>query len=93
MTHTLLRRKALILRRQRKSYNQIKSILGVGKSTLSIWLRDSPLTKEEINALRGRSEIRIEKFRETMRRKQEMKIDKYRSEEARSLLPLSHKDY
>jgi len=35
--------KALALRKQEMSYSQIKSILGISKSTLSSWLRDYPL--------------------------------------------------
>ena len=33
------------------SYNDILSEVGVSKSTLSLWLRDIPLTEEQIAAL------------------------------------------
>lgn len=92
MGNVLLHRKALILRKQKKSYSQIKSILGVSKSTLSEWLRAYPLTREEINNLRANSEIRIEKYRQTMRKKREVKLAQYRKEEKQKLLPLSKRE-
>ncbi|OGG34974.1 hypothetical protein A2363_02010 [Candidatus Gottesmanbacteria bacterium RIFOXYB1_FULL_47_11] len=92
MSNVLLHRKALILRKQKKSYSQIKAILGVSKSTLSEWLRAYPLTREEINNLRANSEIRIEKYRETMRKKRQDKLDLYRLEEKKKLLPLSKRE-
>ncbi len=88
------RQKALELRLKKKmSYSQIKKTLGVSKSTLSYWLRDYPLSKERINELRGRSETRIEKFRETMRRKREKRLMGFYSEEKRKWLPLSEKEF
>lgn len=92
MAKTELRRKAIELRRLRKSYSQIKSELGVSKSTLSIWLRDYPLTREEINALRGRSEIRIEKYRKTMQQKRDRRLHSYYDEEKKKLLPFSKRE-
>jgi DNA-binding transcriptional ArsR family regulator len=92
MSNVLLHRKALILRKQKKSYSQIKSILGVSKSTLSEWLRAYPLTRGEINNLRANSEIRIEKYRQTMRNKREAKLAQYRKEEKQKLLPLSKRE-
>lgn len=87
------RQKALELRLKKKmSYSQLKKILGVSKSTLSYWLRDYPLSKKRIEELRGRSEIRIEKFRETMRRKREKRLRKLYSEEKRKWLTLSKKE-
>lgn len=74
------------------SYSQIKKTLGVSKSTLSYWLRDYPLSKERINELRGRSETRIEKFRETMKRKRERRLNGFYREEKRKWLPLSKRE-
>ncbi len=92
MAKTELRRRAIELRRLRKSYSQIKSELGLSKSTLSLWLRDYPLTAEEINALRGRSEIRIERYRKTMRQKKERRLHSYYDEEKKKWLPLSARE-
>jgi transposase-like protein len=92
MTRFLDRRKAFELRKQGKSYSQIKKELGMSKSTLSEWLRKYPLTKEQIDALRGKSEVRIEKYRETMRLKRQNRFYSYYQREQKYLLPLTHKE-
>jgi len=68
------REKAIILRKQGMSYSQIKKILKVGKSTLSTWLKDYPLSKQRIRELRDWSEQRIERCRETKRKKKEKRL-------------------
>jgi DNA-binding transcriptional MerR regulator len=65
---------ALKLRRNGLSYSDIKTRLNVSKSTLSLWLRDLPLTRERINELRSNSPRRIERYRETMRLKKETRL-------------------
>ncbi|HCC05126.1 TPA: hypothetical protein DEP58_02355 [Patescibacteria group bacterium] len=60
---------ALALRKQGKSYSEIKAKTGISKSTLSGWLHEYPLSKEELVFLRDKSPIRIEKYRETMAKK------------------------
>lgn len=93
MTRVRDRQKALELRIKRKmSYSQIKKALGASKSTLSYWLRDYPLAKERIRELRGRSETRIEKFRETMRRKREKRLSRFYREEKKKWLPFSKRE-
>lgn len=92
MTRLLERERALKLRKEGKSYNEIKGILGVSKSTLSVWLRQYPLTKERIDALRAHSEKRIELFRETMRQKREKRIKAVYHKQKETLLPLSKKE-
>ncbi|MFA6050626.1 MAG: hypothetical protein WC761_05515 [Candidatus Paceibacterota bacterium] len=73
MANKALKEKALRMRlEQSMSYSQIKAEIGVNKSTLSGWLKDFPLSKEKIHAL-SHSEGRIEKFRQTMIGKQEVK--------------------
>jgi hypothetical protein len=86
------RRKALELRKQGKSYSQIKKELALSKSTLSVWLRNYPLSKEQIRVLRDWSEVRIEKFRRTMQRKREKRLASYRAEERKKWLPLSPRE-
>lgn len=83
---------ALELRKQGKSYSQIKKELGLSKSTLSVWLRKYPLSKERINQLRARSEVRIERYRQTMQRKRELRMAQYIKEEKEKWLPLSEKE-
>ena len=65
--------KAIKLRLKGLSYSQIKTKLGLSKSTLSGWLDKYPLTAERIKELRDKNPRRIEHFRATMRRKREVK--------------------
>lgn len=92
MSHTLLHRKAILLRKQRKSYSQIKAMLGVSKSTLSEWLRGFPLTREEINNLRANSEARIERYRQTMQRKRLARFEQCLAEQKRAYVPLTRRE-
>ena len=84
--------KALALRKQQLSYSQIKKILKVSKSTLSYWLRYYPLSEERIRELRAYSERRIEKFRETMRKKREIRLKEIYETQKRLLLPLKDRE-
>src|SRR5215469_1646631 len=92
MTKNLLRRQALVLRKLGKSYSQIRNELGISKSTLSVWLREYPLTKEQLRQLNYFNEIRIEKFRQTMQLKREIRLQKYYKEMKRTILPLSNRE-
>lgn len=83
---------ALKLRREGKSYSQIKLALKVSKSTLSYWLRDLPLSKQRIRELRDWNEVRIERYRETRRRTKEVLLKKIYAEERFKILPLSKRD-
>jgi len=80
------------LRLQGASYSQIKSQLGVSKSTLSGWLKKYPLPPERIRELRDFSEQRIENFRNTMRIKRETRQNLVYQKEKEYLLPLSKKE-
>ncbi len=62
---------ALKLRHQDLSYSQIQSRLNVSKSTLSNWLKDFPLSSQRINELRSNNPKRIERFRNTMKKKRD----------------------
>lgn len=67
--------KAIELRKLGYSYSQIKEELHVSKSSLSLWLRDMPLPEERIRELRDTSSIRIERTRETKRKKKQNRLD------------------
>lgn len=69
------RERARVLRKQGKSYSEIKELLGIGKGTLSIWLRDMPLSDKQLRELRDLNPKRIEKYRETRRRQREARLD------------------
>ncbi len=84
--------KALKLRKKGMSYSQIKKTLGVSKSTLSYWLNNYPLSKERIAELRDKNETRIEKFRETMKRKKEIRLKDTYDSQKKILLPLNNRE-
>ncbi len=86
------RQSALELREKGMSYSQIKEILHLSKSTLSLWLRAYPLSKEQIDALRGKNPRRIEKFRDTMRYKREARLNEVYARQKKQLLPLTKKE-
>ncbi len=46
-----LRETAVAMRKEGRSYREIPAEVGVAKSTLSLWLRDVPLTEEQQRAL------------------------------------------
>ncbi len=46
-----MRETAVAMRKEGRSYREIQAEVGVAKSTLSLWLRDVPLTEEQQRAL------------------------------------------
>ncbi len=80
------------MRKQEMSYSQIKAKLGVSKGTLSLWLRDFPLSHERIQELRGSNEGRIEKYRTTRRLTREKRLKKVHNKELKSLFPLTKRE-
>ena len=52
-----LRETAVAMRREGRSYREIQTVVGVSKSTLSLWLRDIPLTEEQQRALTERAPV------------------------------------
>ncbi len=86
------REKAIELRIQGKSYSEIKTILGISKSTLSGWLQKYPLTGDQIARIKENRPRQIEKFRQTMTRKREIR-EKFAYDEAKkNWLPLSDRE-
>lgn len=55
--------KAITLRQQGCTYKEIMAIVPVAKSSLSLWLKDLPLTKEEKLALKNRKSTNISRGR------------------------------
>ena len=92
MARFIDKQKALDLRKQEMSYSQIKQILGISKSTLSDWLKDYPLSKERIAELRDNNEQRIERYRETMRKKHDARLKQIYETERKNILPLSDRE-
>jgi hypothetical protein len=92
MAKRALRRRALRMRLRGMSYRQIREQLPVSKSILSLWLREHPLSPERVRALRDWSQVRIEKFRKTMRKKRENRLAGRKEEARRGWLPLSERE-
>lgn len=96
MANRILREEVIKLRLQGYTYGQIKRSLGVAKSTLSDWLRNLPLSKEQMELLsinRYRSkELGREKQRETFKNKRLNRLIKILARQQYELLPLSEKE-
>jgi hypothetical protein len=75
MARVLDKDKAIELRKKGMSYSQIKSKLGISKSTLSGWLFDMPLSEKRIRELRDFSPMRIERCRNTKMKKRNNRLD------------------
>lgn len=89
MTRFKDREQVLKLRKDGWSYSQIKKVLKIGKSTLSSWLKNYPLSKARISELRDNNAMRIEKFRETMRHKKELRLKNIYSNQKKIITPLN----
>src|SRR3989344_3590063 len=74
------------------SYSQIKRILKVSKSTLSLWLKDYPLSDQRIRELRDWNEQKIERCRETKRKKKEKRLKLYCREQKKIIFPLNRRE-
>jgi len=74
------KQRARELRRQGWSYNDILKEVGVSKSTLSLWLRDIPLTDEQIAALSCKFRVGREKFIHKMRVRRDTRWAEYHRE-------------
>ncbi len=69
-----IKEEVMIMRKNGMSYSQIRSKVTVSKSTLSLWLKDFPLSQKQMVALRDKNPVRIENYRRTMNKKREIKI-------------------
>jgi hypothetical protein len=84
--------KAIQLRKLGKSYREIRALLPVSKASLSLWLRDYPLSAKKMRELRDFNAKRIEHYQETRRRQRDIKLAEiYKTEKAR-ILPLSRNE-
>lgn len=87
------RREAIKLRLSGKSYNEIMTILSVAKSSLSYWLKNYPLTTQQMDLLAGRYKAKqVENFRNTMRSKRERRLKNTYQEQKINLLPLTKRE-
>jgi transcriptional regulator with XRE-family HTH domain len=92
MARRLDKQKALVMREKGMSYAQIKEKLKVSKSTLSNWLYDIPLSEDKIKLLRDNSTIRIEKYRNTMKLKRELRLEEVYKKAAKDIGSFSERE-
>ncbi|MFZ2390247.1 MAG: helix-turn-helix domain-containing protein [Minisyncoccales bacterium] len=85
------KKKVIEMREREMSYSQIKKALGISKSTLSNWLKDYPLSEKRIRELRD-SEQKIEKCRETKRKKRESRLNIFYCEEKSKIFPINKRE-
>ena len=83
------KQRARELRRQGWSYNDILKEVGVSKSTLSLWLRDIPLTEEQIAALACKFRAGRERFIHKMRVRRDTRWADYHREAEEEYAALS----
>lgn len=86
------REKALELRQLGKSYREIREKVKVSKSSLSLWLREHPLSSDQIQRLRDNNPERIKHYRETRLKQREALLKQIYDNEKPLILPLSSRD-
>ena len=96
MARIIDRQKTIELRKQGKTYSQIKKELGVSKSTLSDWLSKYPLTEKQLKFLKqnrkNSRQLAIEKTIIVKRNKREMRIKSIYEEQRKYWVSLSQKE-
>lgn len=92
MAKIIERRKVIELRLQGKSYSEIKKIVNVSKSSLSLWLRNVPLTEDQILGLKEKKERAIERYIETMKLKRLKRSSLYYKDQVKKWIPLSDRE-
>lgn len=86
------KQKAIKLRLGGRSYSQIKKEINVSKSTLSVWLKNYPLSDKRIRELRDWNQQRIENYIKTRRLKKEKLLKEIYKQEKQAIFPLSKRD-
>lgn len=85
--------RAIELRKLGWSYPEIKNDLGISKGSLSLWLRNYPLSRDLLSKYKNdRESRRVENYRNTCERKRQFKLDEYYYEEKDRLFPLSKRE-
>lgn len=92
MAKLIEKRKVIGLRLQGKSYSEIKKIVNVSKSSLSLWLRNVPLTEGQILGLKKKKERAIERYIETMKLKRLKRSSLYYKNQVKKWIPLSDRE-
>lgn len=90
------RQQAIELRKQGKTYSEIKASLGIAKSTLSDWLSTFPLEKEQLQLLQKTKDekryIAAEKSRITKQKKRQARLDRTYQQEKKRWTSLTQRE-
>lgn len=92
MAKLLLRRKVIKLRKQGKSYSDIRKIVKVSKSSLSLWLRNVQLSDAQRTAIKDRRKRAVETYRKTMKLKRLRRSSSYYVNQKNTWVPLTERE-
>jgi len=96
MAKILDRQRVIALRQKGKTYSEIRLQLGIAKSTLSNWLRNYPLTDDQLSNLQTNKDrlkfLAREKTSITKRLKHQMRLHNCYNDQKLKLLPLNKKE-
>ena len=92
MTKLIEKRKVVELRKQGKSYSEIRKIIKVSKSSLSLWLKDVVLTDEQVSDLKMKKVQAVERYKISMKEKRKAKLDMYYKSQLKKWIPLTERE-
>jgi hypothetical protein len=92
MAKFIERRKVIELRKSGKSYSEIRKIVNVSKSSLSLWLKDVILTDEQVYGLKMKKVRAVERYKKSMSIRSEKRRNKCYKKQKRKWLPLSNRE-
>lgn len=94
MVRTLARREAVRLRKLGKSFTYIRKRLNVAKGTLSYWISDIKLTKEQLEKIQREGRAgQVEKYIKTRKEQRKKIFDSFCEIEKSKLSPLTERDF
>jgi|SRR3989344_126779 len=92
MAKTKEKEEAIKLRLQGLSYSDIKSKLRLSKSTLSVWLRDYPLSEKQLEKLKDKVPQQVERCRNTKEKKYKARLDDVYNKISKDISKLSNRE-
>lgn len=92
MTKSLIREQVINLRKQGKSYSEIRKLIKVSKSSLSLWLKNISLTDRQKSELLNKKYLAIERYRESMQLKREKRLNEYYEAQLYRWIPLTNRE-
>ena len=92
MAKRALQQKAISLRKSGKRYSEIKKIVPVRKGSLSLWLKNYPLSKSQIARLEEKKSRQIERYIQSMRLKRNNKLRGYYEIQRKKHLPFTKEE-